>query len=189
MFFVLEGVLKCSDLWLVVKFIKVIFPDAVILGQLTRQGSPPPPPHAKSVSSLKHQSFPLGTGPGMRAACYRYRTPHSYELCPCDSHGMCVWQGLCFPFYRGRTGSERSHCFPKITQPLGEEWKSRSLLSPGTFHLYPALSALRGVAALPGYGSMLVSHEVRPRVIPFLVTKASKCCFLQAAFLDHSRLS
>lgn len=34
-FFNLEWVLKYSDLWLVVEFIKVIFPDAVVLGQLT----------------------------------------------------------------------------------------------------------------------------------------------------------
>lgn len=33
-----KGFSKYSDVWRVVEFIKVIFPDAVIFGQLTRQG-------------------------------------------------------------------------------------------------------------------------------------------------------
>ena len=39
-FFFLDWVLKYGDLWLIVQFIKVIFPDAVILGLLTHQGCP-----------------------------------------------------------------------------------------------------------------------------------------------------
>ena len=39
-FFFLDWVLKYGDLWLIVQFIKVIFPVAVILGLLTHQGCP-----------------------------------------------------------------------------------------------------------------------------------------------------
>ena len=78
-FFFLERVLKYTDLWLVVEFIKVIFPDAIILGPLTHQGSPYPPAPSPEPA--------VGTNPHPRAlaqACVRQltasRTVHSLSL-------------------------------------------------------------------------------------------------------------
>lgn len=75
-FFFLDWVLKCSDLWLIVQFIKVIFPDAVILGLLTHQGCPyshsraPSPsmtvdsnPHPWALAQASVRQLPVSRSP------------------------------------------------------------------------------------------------------------------------------
>lgn len=61
-FFFLDWILKYSDLWLLVQFIKVIFPDAVILGLLTHQGCsrshPPAPSPFLTVGTNPHPQAP-----------------------------------------------------------------------------------------------------------------------------------
>lgn len=61
-FFFSDWILKYSDLWLLVQFNKVIFPDAVILGLLTHQGCsrshPPAPSPSLTVGTNPHPRAP-----------------------------------------------------------------------------------------------------------------------------------
>lgn len=57
---------KCSDLWLIVQFIKVIFPDAVIW-PLTHQGCPYSHSRAPSPHDRRFQSHPWALAQGLSA--------------------------------------------------------------------------------------------------------------------------